>query len=195
MQKEFGIEVDWRGFELHPETPRGGVRVVDYFPAARAAGMRTYMEQFAARFGIHDMGSPERIPNTWRALAKAEFARDHGRLDEFRNVAMRAHWQQGKNLEDPVDLVAIARDAGLDPEAAVAACESPRYLERVDTLREEAHRMGVTGIPTFFFWGHRRRRLPGIRATHLRRARLGRHSTATLRVVRPRHPTSADTHP
>ncbi len=150
MHKEFDVAVDWRGFELHPETPRGGMPIAALFGASRTAGMREHMRRFAAGFGIEDMGAPERIPNTRRALAMAEYAREQGRVDAFRDAAMDAHWRRGENLESEEDLRAVASRAGLDPEAAVAAADDAAHQARVDAIRAEASDKGVTGIPTFF---------------------------------------------
>ena len=88
------------------------------------------------------------MPNTRRALAIAEYAREQGKLEAFRDAAMYAHWREGKNLEDEHDLRDIALHAGLEPEAALQATGAERYLQRVDAIREEATQIGVTGIPT-----------------------------------------------
>ncbi len=117
---------------------------------SRAEAMRARMAQFAASFGVKDMKHPVRLPNTRRALAVAELARDRGLLDAWRDSAMRAHWRDGMDLENE-DLAEVARRAGLDPGEALAASRDPRYLERIDKIREEASEMGVTGIPTFIF--------------------------------------------
>jgi len=113
--------------------------------------MRDYLREFAASFGIKEMGWPERLPNTRRALAMAEYAREQGKLDAFREAAMDAHWCEGKDLEDESDLREIAHRVGLAPDAAVRAMNNARYLERVDALRKEATKVGVTGIPAFLF--------------------------------------------
>jgi predicted DsbA family dithiol-disulfide isomerase len=118
---------------------------------SRAEAMRARMAQFAASFGVKDMKHPVRLPNTRRALAVAELARDRGLLDAWRDSAMRAHWRDGMDLEKDEDLAEVARRAGLDPGEALAASRDPRYLERIDKIREEASEMGVTGIPTFIF--------------------------------------------
>ncbi|MFC2000330.1 DsbA family protein [Chloroflexota bacterium] len=149
LEEDFDIGVDWRGFELHPETPMGGLLLEQVFPASRIKDMREYMEKFAVGFGIHDMETPIRMPNTRRALAITEFARDHGRLDDFRKLAMKAHWKEGRNLESMNDLAEIATLSGLDAEATLRAADSSEYLGRVDKLHDEACRMGITGIPTF----------------------------------------------
>ena len=107
------------------------------------------MRNFAAQFGIEDFTTRERIPNTRRALALAEVAREEGKLGAFRMRAMEAHWRDGLDLENDDDLRAIARDAGLSDDAVARSKDDPRYLARVDALRAEAKAIGVEGIPTF----------------------------------------------
>ena len=150
LQEEFDIVVDWRGFELHPETPQGGMPVTALVPRSRRETMRDYLRGFAARFGVNLMETPERLPNTRRALAMAEYARDRGRLEAFRDAAMEGYWRRGENLEDDRDLHAISSRAGLDAEAALRAAADTAYAARVDAIRAEASGKGVTGIPTFF---------------------------------------------
>lgn len=147
---EFTLALDWVGFELHPETPRGGMPVTAMFPPERVAAFRGHLSEAAQRMGV-EMGSPDHIPNTRRALALAEQARDGGDLQAARDAAMDAHWLHGRDIESDAVLADIARRAGLDPEQAVAACDAPAWQARVDAMRAEATRWGVTGIPTFFF--------------------------------------------
>jgi predicted DsbA family dithiol-disulfide isomerase len=117
--------------------------------------MKAFMAQFSRSFGIEDMKHPGHMPNTRRALAIAELARDEGKLTEFRRAAMDAHWRYDKDLESEKDLRAIAESVGLDGAAAVRVMDDPVYQKRVDAMREEASSKGVTGIPTFFVNGVR----------------------------------------
>ena len=133
---------------MHPETPPGGMRLDEYFPPERLRGMDAYMRNFAAQFGIDDFVPRERIPNTRRALALAEVARDEGKLDAFRERTMDAHWRDGRDIENDDVLRTIARETGL-PDDAVERSKDPKYLERIDATREEAHAAGIHGIPTF----------------------------------------------
>jgi predicted DsbA family dithiol-disulfide isomerase len=144
------VELDWRGFELHPDTPPGGMDLREKF-GPRIDAMQAHLQQFAASMGVHEMRMSSRSPNTRKALAVAEYAREQGKLERYRVLAMEAHWKHGKNLESEVDLKAVAAESGLDPGAAWAAARSPDCLGRLDALRAEAGRMGVSGIPTFFF--------------------------------------------
>ena len=127
------------------------MRLADLFGAHRAAQMREYLRTFAASFGIPDMESPERLPNTRRALAVAELARDEGALDAWRHAAMDAYWRDGRDLEDPATLAGLAWSVGIDAEAARQVMDDPSYRARVDAIRREAGAAGVTGIPTFVF--------------------------------------------
>lgn len=117
--------------------------------------MADYLARFAGTFGVHGLASHDRIPNTRKALAIAEFARDQGRLHPFRQAAMEAYWKGGRDIEDDGVLADCAREAGLDPAAALAAVADPGYRARVDAMGEVASRAGVTGIPTFVM-GRRR---------------------------------------
>ena len=125
------------------------MRLDEYFPPERLAQMAEYMTSFAAKFGIDDFRQRERIPNTRRALALAEVARDEGRLDEYRTRAMEAHWRDGMDLENDDDLRRIAKDAGLSEDAVGRSKSDPQFLASIDAIREEAGRIGVQGIPTF----------------------------------------------
>jgi predicted DsbA family dithiol-disulfide isomerase len=124
------------------------VKLEEYFGRERLAGMHEHLVKLAAHYGIHDFTPRERMPNTRRALALAEVAREERKLEAYRNRAMDAHWRDGMNLEDDGDLRSIARDAGL-PDDAVVRSKSDRYLARIDNVRQEASELGVTGIPTF----------------------------------------------
>lgn len=150
MRGEYDIEVEWSGFELHPEVPVGGVSAEDFFAPGQIEPMRKQMQSFAEGFGV-ELGSPPRISNTRAALAVAEYARDHGKLDAFWSAAMHAHWRDGRNLEDDEVLGALAKDVGLDAASAVEASQSTEYIERLDQLSVRAGEAGVTGIPAFLF--------------------------------------------
>ena len=113
--------------------------------------MSGYVRDFAAGFGIADLVPPRRLASTRRVLAVAQRARDEGRLEPLRVAAFDAYWRRGRGVETDEELVALAREAGLEPRAAVAAASEPSVLARVDAARREAAAAGVTGIPTFDF--------------------------------------------
>ncbi|HVU49928.1 MAG TPA: DsbA family protein [Polyangia bacterium] len=150
LLEEFDLEIDWRGFPLHPRTPKGGMPLAALLGEARIPAAKEHMKRFAARFGVTGIVHPERVPNTRRVLAMAEHARAEGKLEAFRKAGIEAHWRAGNSLESDEDLRAIAESVGLDGDEALAAADSPRFQAEVDRKLAEAAEDGVTGIPTFF---------------------------------------------
>lgn len=145
---DFDFELHWQGFELHAGTPRGGMLLAELFKGRPIEQMRAHTTQFAASLGV-TLHQPDRLPNTRRALAMAEYARDQGRLDAFRDLAMDAHWEEGRDIEADDVLRDLASRAGLDGDVALVAADSPPFQARVDEMGAEAQRWGVTGIPTW----------------------------------------------
>src|SRR5689334_6659449 len=78
---EFGLALDWHGFELHPRTPPGGLPLGALFPGRDLKALHEGTKRFAAGFGVVDFSPPNYLWNTRRALAMAEHARDEGRLE------------------------------------------------------------------------------------------------------------------
>ncbi len=153
LVREYDVTLDWRGFELHPDTPVGGMPLKDLFPGRDIGAMHRHVQQYGGTFGVDLPPPPRHLANTRKALAVAEYARREGKLDAFRRAAMHAYWKDGKDLENPGVLRDAAKTAGLDAETAVKAMNDSKYLKVVDAMRAEAGRAGVTGIPTFVFPG------------------------------------------
>lgn len=143
------MTLDWVGFELLPSTPKGGMAITDLFPADRVEAMRVPLRAASARMGVA-MKEPDHIPNTRRALALCAQAQAAGALQAARDVLQDAYWVHERDLEEDAVLAEAARAAGLDADAAVAACDAPAWQERVAQMRAEGQRWGVTGIPAIF---------------------------------------------
>jgi predicted DsbA family dithiol-disulfide isomerase len=127
----------------------------EMFGAERVRKMRPYLLDFAKAQGVLGMVVPAHKPNTRKALALAERARDDGRLHEVRTALMDAYWRSGLDIEDDAVLAGVATAAGLGGAAAVRESRSPRILARVAAMGREAAAAGVTGIPTFDIGGER----------------------------------------
>lgn len=150
LLRELDLELDWYGFELHPSTPPGGKPLSELFPGVPLPGLHERTRRFALSFGV-ELDPPDWLHNSRKALSIAEYARDESRLEPFRQAAMKANWQERKDLESADDLRELAAKVGLDPERALAAASDPALLARVDERQAEARKHGVRGIPTFVF--------------------------------------------
>jgi 2-hydroxychromene-2-carboxylate isomerase len=115
----------------------------------------------AADRGLPPFTPPEVWPvGTWSLspLRAALVADERGRLHEFSVTAFRKSFVEGRSLAELDNLLAAAREAGLDPDEVSEGIGRPEIKERLKGNTEEALARGVTGIPTVaigdeLFWG------------------------------------------
>lgn len=119
------------------------------FSAPAVDAMHSRLQDMAGRLDVPFTRRPH-APSTKPALAVSELARREGRLDAWRTLAMDAHWAEGRDIEDRAVLAELAERAGLDADAAIAWLDDPEVPAVLQAQRAEAHRWGVTGIPTWF---------------------------------------------
>jgi predicted DsbA family dithiol-disulfide isomerase len=147
--ERFELDFEWRGFELHPEIPVGGMKVREVLPPQYVDDMNARLVMVANDFGL-DFYPPDHAPNTKKALALSAYARDQGHLDAFRAVAMDAHWRDNRDLEDAEVLAELLTAAGLDASAGLAFLDDASVPQVLADQRKDASQWGVTGIPTWF---------------------------------------------
>lgn len=153
LRREFPVDVEWRPFELHPETPRSGVSAGEAFGGSpRAAAIGRNIEQLAGESGIA-MRMPPLIANSHLALEAAEFARDHGAFEPFHAALFEAYFGDGRDLGDAGVLCEIAATCGIDPLRLREALDDRRYVAAVDRATAAAREEGVVSTPTFVYEG------------------------------------------
>jgi predicted DsbA family dithiol-disulfide isomerase len=146
MQERFGATVEWLPFDLHPEYPREGIPreqlVARYGPDGMA---RT--QAFFERHGLAYNPNPDVVPNTARALRLTEHARTQGLHEPFHDRLMDAYWTEAQDIGDPEVLRTFAREVGVEGADDVLATDA--YADVVRRSTEEAHAVGINGIPAF----------------------------------------------
>jgi predicted DsbA family dithiol-disulfide isomerase len=104
----------------------------------------------ANKLGV-EMRMPTVSPQPYTNLAfqGLEFAKDHGRGDEYNDAVFRAFFQESRDIGSLEMLADIARQVGLDAEEFRRALEQGMYRDRVQKLLQAAYeRVGVTAVPT-----------------------------------------------
>ena len=137
------VEIEWLPFELRPAPealpdPRG-TYIRDHW--------RDYVYGLAAAHEV-EIHVPPYQPRSTLALALHSWAEEQGHGRAYRAAAHHAFFIEGLNLGDEGVLCKVARSAGLDADSAVAAAWEPDRLSDLRSLREEALRIGVHGVPT-----------------------------------------------
>jgi predicted DsbA family dithiol-disulfide isomerase len=109
--------------------------------------MHDRMRESFARAGLEYAPPLDVVPNTRLALRLGELARDRGLHEPLHDRLMDAYWSEGQNIGDPEVLRPLAAEVGLDGVDELLAGDA--YLDRVTASTEQAHSIGINGIPAF----------------------------------------------
>jgi predicted DsbA family dithiol-disulfide isomerase len=93
--------------------------------------------------------STKRIYNSRLAHEATEYAREHGRANEFHQVVFRKVYAEGLDISQWDILRAAAQEVGLDADEMQSDVESSKYTAEVAGQVEQAYAVGVTGVPTY----------------------------------------------
>ncbi len=154
------VTVEYHSFELAPDTP------VDFegseadflagykrLPRDQVAEMLAHVTRLAAGEGLAYDFDAVRHTRTVLAHQAIHAAKAAGRQAEFVERLFSAYFEQGRHIGHVAGLVALARDAGLDPGTMREDLESGRYADAVAEDIATARRIGVTGVPFYVVGG------------------------------------------
>jgi predicted DsbA family dithiol-disulfide isomerase len=139
--------VEWLPFDLHPEYPREGVprsALAERYGPGIHERTRAVIEAAGLTYN-----PPPRIPNSRRALAVTELAREQGAHEPVHAGLMHAYWSQATDIGDDDVLLDLVEEAGIDRSVAESALVSETYAERVEASTRRAHSHGINAIPAF----------------------------------------------
>jgi len=146
MRDQFGAEITWLPFELHPEYPSEGISRAELH-ARYGESMRDRLKAQFERQGLAYNAPPDVVPNTRLAQELTELARERGLEERMHDRLMDAYWAEGRNIGDPDELRTLAAEVGIDDPGV--AWEDPVYRERILASTAQAQSIGVTGVPGF----------------------------------------------
>jgi predicted DsbA family dithiol-disulfide isomerase len=151
------FDVRWRAFRLDPTIPREGVDRKTYMkakfgdnPNASAMGdaLRAAGDSVGIAFAFDRI---EKRPDTIDSHRLIRWSASTGKQDEIVERLFAAYFEQARDIGDSHVLREIAADAGMDSELVgdlLASDDDRETIEHEDML---AHRMGISGVPTFIF--------------------------------------------
>ena len=119
----------------------------------------------SARFEGVPFRAPERFPIATQNAARVFWwlaEQDPARAADWAHAGLRAYFTRGVQLDERDALRGLCAEVGLDPDAAEAAWNDPRWKQRLKAENDAAIAAGVFGGPTFIidgemFWGNDRK--------------------------------------
>ena len=140
------VEVEWKPFELRPfpnPTLKPGEEYLpkvwrnSVYPMAREVGVDIRLPSV----------SPQ--PHTHLAFEGFQFAKEHGKGDEYTIRLFEAFFKEDKDIGKPEVLTLLAEEVGLDPKAFGEALESRKYKEKHQEELQKSYQIGIQAVPTF----------------------------------------------
>jgi predicted DsbA family dithiol-disulfide isomerase len=144
------VDVCWRAFPLHPETPDEGLTLAALF-AGRGKdipGMLARLQQVAAQERL-PWGKREKTFNSRRAQELGKWAESKGAGDGFHAAVFRAYFVDGRNIAHTDVLVDLALSLALPGPEAERALADRSFRGAVDADWERARAQGISAVPTF----------------------------------------------
>lgn len=152
------IEVEWKSFQLAPEmktTP--GKTIHEYlaehkgFSLTDARRMNDHVTAMAAKVGLTYNFDKAVVANSFNVHRFSHFAKVKGKQNEAEEKLFQAYFTEGKNMDDYSTLIQLGEEIGLEPMEIRTALEKGSFRDDVTADIEEAHQLGVNGVPFFVF--------------------------------------------
>ena len=150
LQSGFDIEIAYRQFPLHPETPEEGLTLEELFagrnidiPAAKLR-MANLMAEEGLPYGERTMTYNSRL-----AQELAKWAETQVGGQQIHDALFRAYFVDNVNLAKIDNLIAIAQRVCLSAAEARGVLVERQSRESVDADWRRSRELGVTSVPTF----------------------------------------------
>ncbi len=155
LRREFGVELRWIVFPLHPEIPEEGMELTELFRGRNydIGAMQRRLTAVAAEVGL-PLAARNRISNSRRAQELGKWAEAMGKGDEFRRSTYHAYFAEGRNIALQHELETIAEAAGLPKDDVYDVLAQNLFAEAVDNDWYRSQEMAVTAVP-FHLFGER----------------------------------------
>ena len=139
-------------FELRPE-PKPTLRPEgDYLQRAWSQSVFPTAERMGVPIVLPEV-SPQ--PHTHLAFEGYQYAREHGKGDDYNVRVLEAFFRDGHNIGDVGVLTKLAGEVGLDTRMFEEAVRSRKYREiHRQALRHAYEEVGVSGVPMFVIGEH-----------------------------------------
>jgi predicted DsbA family dithiol-disulfide isomerase len=154
LRDKFDFEVTFSPFELNPDMPPQGADQKAYLTAKFGAGkydqITAHVTGVAREEGLSfDFNKQNVSPNTRDAHRIIMLANGTNAQPAVNEALMKAYFEEGVDLSDRNNLVAIAVKAGLREEDVQDMFANSENLSEVIAYEQTNYQRGISGVPFF----------------------------------------------
>ena len=144
LADDYGIYIDWKGYEIHPSYPTEGARRKNTPRTLRAAqSLKSVMEEEDIKFKL-----PGFVTNSRYALMAGEYCKTKGKFIEFHNRCYDEYFMNRNNIGNREIVLKIAEAVGIDISQMEHQLATGEFNEILNEYRYEAEQIDVLGVPT-----------------------------------------------
>ncbi|HSM94899.1 MAG TPA: DsbA family oxidoreductase [Rhizomicrobium sp.] len=157
LRPDIPFDIRWRAFRLDPSIPLEGVDRKQYMQAKfgnnpNRQAMQEALQKAGEGEGIaFAFDRISRSPNTLDSHRLIRWAASAGVQNEIVERLFEAYFEDGRDIGNPDVLTEIAADAGMDSATVADLLEQGADREVIENEDALAHRLGISGVPTFIF--------------------------------------------
>lgn len=144
LSREFGLDVEWKGIEIHPEYPATGQKSSGSLKSRKAAEI--------IKGSAKETGTGIVLPgfktNSRLSLEASEFAKTRNRFKSFHDSVYEAYFLKRKNIGDMKVVLETGSKAGIDANDLEECLVKRAMFSKVEENRKEAESNLVVGVPT-----------------------------------------------
>jgi predicted DsbA family dithiol-disulfide isomerase len=150
------VEVNWHSFELDPSLKTNtAVSAIEHIADIKgiskdqAEGMHSHVTNVAKEIGLDFNFEKSVIDNSFNAHRLIQLAKTKGLANEAEEQLFKAHFLEGKNIDDNETLIQIGVSAGLNENDVKDMIASDSFSQEVRQDEMQAQSIGINGVPFF----------------------------------------------
>lgn len=155
LKDEYHFNVQFLPFELAPDIPTSGVNFKEYMTNKfgnwdRFIQGSQFLMDRGKGLGINfDIENIKKSVNTFDMHRIIQFAHQFGLQSEVKNAYMRAYFEKNIDLSIQENIIAIAKENGLDEDLIRTLLNSTEGAEEIRGIQKNLRELGITGVPFF----------------------------------------------
>ena len=150
------VKVEWHSFQLDPNLKTTTeVNAIDHISEIKgisheqAVQMHRNVTSVAKEVGLDFDFDKAIVANSFNAHRLIQLAKTHGLGNEIEEQLFKAHFIEGKNIDDNEVLIQTGISAGLNEKEVREVLSSDASAKEVKQDERQAQSIGVRGVPFF----------------------------------------------